>query len=81
LIGIIGVVRQTLAPSGMVFAQGELWSATLDESTGHHELEQGKSVVVTGLDGLRLIVRPANETEQRTGASVAVPPWGKPEPA
>jgi membrane-bound serine protease (ClpP class) len=81
LIGIIGVVRQTLAPSGMVFAQGELWSATLDESTGHHELEQGKSVVVIGLDGLRLIVRPATEAEQRTGASVAVPPWGRPEPA
>jgi membrane-bound serine protease (ClpP class) len=81
LIGIIGVVRQTLAPSGMVFAQGELWSATLDESTGHHELEQGKSVVVTGLDGLRLIVRPASEAEQRGGASVAVPPWGRPEPA
>ena len=80
LLGTIGVVRQTLAPSGMVFAQGELWSATLDESTGHHELEQGKSVVVTGLDGLRLIVRPATEAEQRGGASVAVPPWGSPEP-
>ncbi len=80
LIGVIGVVRQTLAPSGMVFAQGELWSATLDESTGHHELEQGKSVVVTNLDGLRLIVRPATDAEQRSGASVAVPPWGSPEP-
>lgn len=80
LLGTIGVVRQTLAPSGMVFAQGELWSATLDESTGHHELEQGKSVVVIGLDGLRLIVRPATDTEQRSGASVAVPPWGRPEP-
>jgi membrane-bound serine protease (ClpP class) len=81
LIGVIGAVRQTLAPSGMVFAQGELWSATLDESTGHHELEEGKSVVVIGLDGLRLIVRPATEAEQRSGASVAVPPWGRPEPA
>lgn len=80
LIGAIGVVRQTLAPSGMVFAQGELWSATLDETTGHHELEQGKSVVVTDLDGLRLIVRPATDSEQRGGASVAVPPWGRPEP-
>lgn len=81
LLGTIGVVRQTLAPSGMVFAQGELWNATLDETTGHHELEQGKSVVVIGLDGLRLIVRPATEAEQRSGASVAVPPWGRPEPA
>ena len=80
LIGVIGAVRQTLAPSGMVFAQGELWSATLDESTGHHELEEGKSVVVTGLDGLRLIVRPATESEQRSGASVAMPPWGQPDP-
>lgn len=79
LIGVIGVVRQTLAPSGMVFAQGELWSATLDESTGQHELEEGNSVVVIGLDGLRLIVRPATEAEQRGGASVAVPPWGNPE--
>lgn len=81
LIGVIGVVRQTLAPSGMVFAQGELWSATLDESTGNHELEEGRSVVVIGLDGLRVIVRPATEEEQRGGASVAVPPWSKPEPA
>lgn len=80
LPGTIGVVRQTLAPSGMVFAQGELWSATLDESTGDHELAEGKSVVITGLDGLRLIVRPATEAEQRGGASVAVPPWGRPEP-
>lgn len=80
LLGTIGVVRQTLAPSGMVFAQGELWSATLDESTGNHELAEGKSVVVIGLDGLRVIVRPATEAEQRSGASVAVPPWGSPEP-
>lgn len=80
LPGTIGIVRQTLAPSGMVFAQGELWSATLDESTGNHELDEGKSVVVIGLDGLRLIVRPATEAEQRSGASVAVPPWGRPEP-
>ncbi len=35
-------------------------------------------MVVTGLDGLRLIVRPASEAEQRGGASVAVPPWGQP---
>ena len=81
LIGVIGVVRQTLTPSGMVFAQGELWSATLDESTGVHEAGEGTSVVVTGLDGLRLVVRPATDAEQRGGASVAVPPWGTPEPA
>lgn len=81
LIGDLGVVRQMLAPSGMVFAQGELWSATLDESSGLDELEEGRSVVITGLDGLRLIVRPATEAERRLGASVAVPPWGQPETA
>jgi membrane-bound serine protease (ClpP class) len=79
LIGTVGVVRETLDPSGMVFAKGELWSATIDPAAQLSEIPAGTSVVITALDGLRLVVRPASESEQATGASVAVPPWGAPE--
>jgi membrane-bound serine protease (ClpP class) len=56
LIGRIGEVRQRVAPLGQIQVAGELWAAEV----GPHEtaLEEGTRVEVTGVEGLRLRVRP-----------------------
>ncbi|MER3485345.1 MAG: peptidase, partial [Chloroflexota bacterium] len=64
LTGQIGEVRSPLAPSGMVRVQGELWRATLEEDSPP-ELPAGARVVVTRVDGLRLVVRPATDEDLR----------------
>jgi membrane-bound serine protease (ClpP class) len=58
LIGQLGVVRQALAPSGLVFVRGELWQA---QSNGE-PLEAGTPVRVEGVgEGLVLQVDRAEE--------------------
>jgi membrane-bound serine protease (ClpP class) len=58
LIGQVGVVRQALAPSGLVFVRGELWQA---ESNGE-PLEPGTPVRVERVgEGLVLKVERAEE--------------------
>ena len=52
LVGRKAVARSPLDPTGMVFLNGEYWSATAEEG----RVEPGERVVVTGMDGLRLIV-------------------------
>ncbi len=56
LVGKIGEVRQRLAPLGQIQVAGELWAAEIDP----HEpaIEAGQRVEVTGVEGLRLRVRP-----------------------
>jgi membrane-bound serine protease (ClpP class) len=53
LIGRRGVARSPLDPSGMVFVDGEHWSATVEEG----KVEKGEEVVVTAIKGLKLTVR------------------------
>jgi len=53
LIGRRGVARSPLDPSGMVFVDGEHWSATLEDGSA----EEGEEVVVTAVEGLKLMVR------------------------
>jgi membrane-bound serine protease (ClpP class) len=56
LIGQVGVVRQELAPEGLVFVHGELWRAR----TNGEAVRPGETVRVDGLDdGLTLTVSPA----------------------
>ncbi|MEA2596415.1 MAG: hypothetical protein QOF01_2884 [Thermomicrobiales bacterium] len=62
MIGMVGTVRSALNPTGMVFVDGELWSATL-AAGGPAELPEGTHVVVTRVDGLRLVVRPATASD------------------
>jgi membrane-bound serine protease (ClpP class) len=62
LVGAVGTVRSALKPTGMVFVDGELWSAKL-EGGGTTEVPVGTSVVVTRVDGLRLVVRPATAAD------------------
>ncbi len=55
LVGAVGVARTALSPGGMVHVQGEMWTA---EAEGGGSIREGDRVVVTGVDGLRLRVRP-----------------------
>ena len=54
VVGSTAVTRTDLAPEGMVFIQGELWSArSLNGS-----LPSGQQVRVVGTEGLTLLVQP-----------------------
>lgn len=56
LIGRIGEARSDLSPGGMVQVAGELWSAILEND--EDEITSGERVDITGVDGIRLRVRP-----------------------
>lgn len=56
LLGAVGVARTALTPGGMVYVQGEMWSA---EAEGNVSIREGDRVTVVGVEGLRLRVRPA----------------------
>jgi membrane-bound ClpP family serine protease len=58
MIGSRGKVTAKLAPDGMVSIRGELWSA---QSTGG-TINAGEDVVIVSQDGLKLLVRKADET-------------------
>ena len=53
IIGSEGVVATPLDPTGYVKVKGELWKATSES-----DLEIGDRVVVTKIDGIRLVVEP-----------------------
>lgn len=59
MIGCEGKVVKPLAPVGYVKVRGELWKAT-----GGSEFEVGDEVVVVGFDGMKLIVRPKENSER-----------------
>ena len=71
LTGVVGVVRQSLNPDGMIFATGELWQASLADASAA-PLPAGTPVTVTGVDALRLIVRPATAAEARSAGVVVI---------
>ena len=53
MIGVEGEAAGRLAPEGTVRLLGELWNARSQEGT----IESGESIIVTGEDGLNLIVK------------------------
>ena len=53
--GAVGSVRSVLAPTGVVYAAGEEWTA---RSNDEQPITPGTSVRVVGQDGLTLIVEP-----------------------
>ena len=57
LLGAVGVARTALTPEGMVYVQGEMWSA---EAEGGTAIREGDRVTVVGVEGLRLRVRPVS---------------------
>ena len=54
MIGEIGVARTPLGPEGTVFVHGELWNAVASRA-----VDAGTRVRVAGVNGLRLVVEPA----------------------
>jgi membrane-bound serine protease (ClpP class) len=55
MIGEIGIARTPVAPDGKVFVHGELWNASAKT-----EIAQGARVRVRGVNGLRVVVEPAD---------------------
>ena len=56
LVGSVGTALMDFENRGSVFVHSERWSATTSSP-----LREGQSIVVTGIDGLKLTVRPADE--------------------
>lgn len=54
LLGQTAITRTDLSPDGTVFVDGELWNAVAE----YNHIKTGEKVVITGVDGLRLRVRP-----------------------
>ena len=54
MIGEIGVARTALGPDGKVFVHGEIWNAVAKRA-----IDEGARVRVAGVDGLHLLVEPA----------------------
>jgi membrane-bound serine protease (ClpP class) len=81
LVGAVGTVRQSLDPDGFVFVSGELWQATApgDSPASAAPIEPRTAVTVTGMDGLRLLVRRATAAEA-DDAGVAVIGDARPAP-
>ena len=52
LIGMIAEVKIALEPKGVVFVQGERWTAIAEKG----RVEPGEEVVITKVDGLKLRV-------------------------
>jgi len=55
LIGEVGVARSAFSPEGQVHVRGEMWTA---EAEDRKPIREGDRVVVIGVEGLRLRVRP-----------------------
>jgi membrane-bound serine protease (ClpP class) len=55
LVGVIGIARGEINPTGQAQLQSELWSAELDE--GAEPIQSGEKVKVVAVEGLRLKVR------------------------
>ena len=52
LTGKTAVVKEALAPEGMVFFKGELWTAISEEG----RIEPGEEITICKVDGLKLYV-------------------------
>lgn len=59
MVGVKGIAKELLAPSGYVQVRGELWKAELAE--GVQSVEEGEPVLVQEVRGLTLIVKPGVE--------------------
>jgi membrane-bound serine protease (ClpP class) len=69
MIGEIATVRSPLKPDGMVFFDGELWQATLEDPEG--TAPAGASVRITDVHGIRLTVALTDEAEVNPVASTS----------
>lgn len=56
MVGLVGIVKTALVPQGQLAVRGELWEAVSDQP-----LRPGDEAEVTGVDGLRLRVKPSSK--------------------
>jgi membrane-bound serine protease (ClpP class) len=70
LVGQVGRVKTPLRPDGMIWIEGALWKATAEGVP----IDAGRRVEVVEVDGLRLFVRPADDS------LVVTPPLDAPPP-
>jgi len=59
MVGLVGIVKTTLAPHGQFAVHGELWEAVSEQP-----LQPGDEAEVTGVDGLRLRVKPRSKQKE-----------------
>ena len=64
IVGMQGIAKDRLAPSGYIQVRSELWRAEVVE--GGSPIAKGKGVRVVGIEGLTLLVQ--REVEENTGA-------------
>lgn len=65
MIGMRGIAKERLAPSGYVQVHGELWLAEV--MGGGQPIERGEVVQVRKIRGLTLLVQPANHPNGERG--------------
>lgn len=54
MVGLTGIARTDLTPEGKILVHGELWDAVSEQA-----VKAGDHVLVTGIEGLKLFVKPA----------------------
>jgi membrane-bound serine protease (ClpP class) len=59
MVGLVGIVKTALAPHGQFAVHGELWEAVSEQP-----LQPGDEAEVTGVDGLRLRVKPLSKQKE-----------------
>jgi len=59
VIGTRGYVKKTLKPDGIVIVKSEEWSAITVDGSG--PIQEGEDIEVVKVDGIRLIVKPAED--------------------
>ena len=57
MIGLVGKVVKPLAPNGVIRIHGELWNASCRDG----RVAVDEDVVVTAVEGLKLVVKPRSE--------------------
>jgi len=58
MLGLVGLVKETIDPEGLIFVRGETWRAVSKE-----KMEPGERVQVENAEGLVLTVKKANDKE------------------
>ncbi|MBI4001217.1 MAG: nodulation protein NfeD [Nitrospira defluvii] len=56
MVGLVGIVKTALTPQGQLAVHGELWQAVSELP-----IQPGDEAEVTGIDGLRLYVKPVSK--------------------
>jgi membrane-bound serine protease (ClpP class) len=64
MIGQVGVIKERIDGEGRVMVRGELWRAVADEP-----IAAGAAVIVAGIEGLVLTVKPHNDAAAEKGGS------------